>query len=254
MAYPYNAAGYSQAGYPQNYNQVDNKGNGPSVFGTAALGLVGGSAVGAYKFRYPVKDGVVSDSFAKNALDKLIDKGYALEDKTFFKQMRNVMKKVDKITKPEKFKKLLNKNPEVCQRVYNTISTETVCDTLTKENLAGKKKALKQALEAQKNNSLTSMKDAIKACWNEEEKRFIQPDNFKDSKVFKVIKGTKSRVQFKKALKYGAITAGILGALTLVYKIFTSRYANRMQVVNNEQAYIQPAEMNYDNQIPPYQA
>ena len=254
MTSSYNAAGYQQTGYPQYYNHPQQQKNGgASVFGAAALGFAGGSAIGAYKFRYPVKDGVVSDSFAKNALDKLIDKGYALEDKKFFKQMRNVMKKVDKIKKPEKFKKLLNKNPEVCQRIYNTVSTETVCDTLTRENLGGKKKVLKEALEAQKNNSLVSMKDAIKACWSEEEKKFIKPDNFKDSKVFKVIKGTKSRVQFKKALKYGGITAGILGALTLVYKIFTTRYANRMQIVNNEQIYTQTQEMA-NNSFPQYQA
>jgi len=243
MTTSYSAMGYPpQAGYPQNWStsqEINSKPSGPSVFGAASLGLIGGGAVGAYKFRHPVKDGVVSDTFAKNALDRLIDKGYALEDKKFFKQMRNVLKKVDKIKKPEKFKKLLKKNPEVCQRVYNTVSTETVCDTLTKENLKGKTKALKQALDAQKNNSLVSMKDAIKACWNEEEKKFIKPDNFRDNNVFKVIKGTKSRVQLKKALKYGGITAGILGALTLIYKIFVANYQSKIQRIQQTQSFMQ---------------
>lgn len=49
--------------------------NGPSVFGAAMTVFAGEAAVWAYKFRYPVKDGVVFDTIAKNALYKLIKKG-----------------------------------------------------------------------------------------------------------------------------------------------------------------------------------
>ena len=43
-----------------------------------------------------------------------------------------------------------------------------------------------------------------------------------DSKIFEAVKSTKSSNAWKKALKYGGITAGVLGALTLVYNIMTT--------------------------------
>jgi hypothetical protein len=81
--------------------QRDNH-NSPSVFGAMGVGALTGGAAGYYLNRHPVKNGVVSDTFASEALNTLIDKGYATEDKKFFKQMRRVLQQIDKITKPDK--------------------------------------------------------------------------------------------------------------------------------------------------------
>ena len=43
------------------------------------------------------------------------------------------------------------------------------------------------------------------------------------NKLFEVIKGTKNSMQWKKALKYGGISAGVMGALTIAYKMLTSK-------------------------------
>lgn len=239
---------YSMGAYPQEnflnqtyVQQAKQNNSSPSVFGTAACGFIGGSLAGAYKYRHPIVDGVVSDTFAKEALNKVIKKGYALDDKKLFKQLHNVSKKIKHLNSPKKFKKLLKNNPEFCKRVYNTVPAETIAETVTKDNLKGKVEVLKNLLEAEKNNQTVNMKDTALACWNEEKKKFIKPDGFKNDKLFNVIKNTSTTVQLKKSLKYGGITAGILGGLTLIYKILT----NRMQNTHNYAEQPQITETQY---------
>ena len=224
MASPYNM-GYAQNAYPQaqGYPQPQGNQNLPSVFGAAGIGMVGGSAAGYYLNRFPIKDGIVSDTFASEALNTFIDKGYATEDKSFYKQMRRVLKKIDKITKPEKFRKLVNKNPDVAKRIYNTVSTDTVLETVTKDNIREKAKTLKNALEAERQVGVVNMKHAALEYWDETQKKFIKPTKTKDIKTFKALKATKNKIQWKKALKYGGICAGILGGLTVGYRMLLAR-------------------------------
>ena len=86
MTSPYNM-GYAQNGYPQAYPQSQGSHSSPSVFASAGVGMLGGGAAGYYFNRHPVKDGLVSDTFASEALNTFIDKGYATEDKSFYRKL-----------------------------------------------------------------------------------------------------------------------------------------------------------------------
>ena len=70
---------------------------------------------------------------------------------------------------------------------------------------------------------LLKTKNAVKLGWNSESKKFIKSSEFKDAKLFDIIKNTKSNMQWKKALKYGGITAGVMGALTVGDKMLANK-------------------------------
>ena len=67
-----------------------------------------------------------------------------------------------------------------------------------------------------------TFKNLTEKCWNKETKKFVKPDGV-NSKIFDIINKTKSAGQWKKALKYGGVTAGVMGALTLGYKMLTAQ-------------------------------
>ena len=92
---------YSQGG---GYQPV-RKNSGPSVFGMMTLGALGGGTAGYFRNRYPVgKDGVVSDSFAREVFDKNLNKNTSSDVKKYFKQLKEVLKKIDKVKTPEEFR------------------------------------------------------------------------------------------------------------------------------------------------------
>lgn len=222
-AYPqemYPAENYAQENYPA-YPQ---KKSGPSTLGMMSLGALGGGTVGFFKNRYPVgKDGTVSDSFAREVFDKNLKKNRPENTQRFFSQLRDILKKIDKINSPEEFKKLLKANKDILEDQCKGISSETLLEAVNSTNLKESKKSLKESLEAIMNFEMQKTKNAIKLGWNSESKKFIKTDEFKDSKLFDIIKNTKNNIQWKKALKYGGITAGILGALTVGYKMLIPR-------------------------------
>lgn len=225
MTNPYAMNGYPEAYpqvYPQNYPQ--SKSNGPSVLGMATLGAIGGGSVGYFKNRFPVgKDGSVSDTFAKEVFEKNLKKNASKETKAYFTQLKTVLNKIDKIKSPEEFKKLLTSNKKIIEDQCKGISTETLLDAVNSTNLKSSKESLKKSLEAIMNFEILKTQNAIKLGWNSEKKKFIKTSEFKDGKLFDIIKGTKNNIQWKKALKYGGITAGVMGALTLGYKMLTPK-------------------------------
>lgn len=221
MTNPYAMNGYPEA-YPQNYPQ--SKSNGPSVLGMATLGAIGGGSVGYFKNRFPVgKDGSVSDTFAKEVFEKNLKKNASKETKAYFTQLKTVLDKIDKIKSPEEFKKLLTSNKKIIEDQCKGISAETLLDAVNSTNLKSSKESLKKSLEAIMNFEILKTQNAIKLGWNSEKKKFIKTSEFKDGKLFDIIKGTKNNIQWKKALKYGGITAGVMGALTLGYKMLTPK-------------------------------
>ena len=212
---------YSQSGYPTDYQMYypQQRSVLPAVLAASTLGFVGGAGITAgvhyFKNRRPVSSsGEVSDSFAKQVLDKMVNKNYVSKGKEFFKQKFEVLKKLGKISKPEEFTKLMNKNKTFCKSLCDGISLDTMCKTVTKENIKSKISALKSRIESSMRNELQNVKDTIKLCWDRENKKFVKP-NCIEEKIYKLIKNTKSEFPWKKACKYGGITAGILGALTL---------------------------------------
>ena len=208
--------------YPGPSNRNTSSKSGPSTFGMMTLGALGGGAVGYFKNRYPVqKDGTVSDSFAKEVFEKNLKKNRSETAQKFFNQLNNVLKKIDKINSPEGLKKLLKENKEIIEEQCKGISVDTFLDGINSSNLKETQKSLKEVLEKNLDFEILKTKKAIKLGWNNDSKKFIKTPEFKDNKLFDVIKNTKNNIQWKKALKYGGITAGIMGALTIGYKFFT---------------------------------
>ena len=222
MTNPYAMNGYAQM-YPQTYPQPPVS-NGPSVLCMATVGAVGGGAIGYFKNRHPVgKDGAVSDTFAKEVFENNLKKNGSADAKKYFSELQNVLKKIDKINTPEGFKKLIADNKTLIEEQCRGISAETFTDAVNSTNLKDSKKALKETLQAIMNFEQAKTKNAIKLAWNSETKKFVQTPEFRDNKLFEVIKGAKNKIQWKKALKYGGITAGVMGALTIGYKMLTSK-------------------------------
>lgn len=219
---------YNMEAFPNYQNQAfpqpQRQSNGPSAFGMMTLGAIGGGTVGYLKNRYPVSsDGVVSDTFAKNVFDANLKKNAPEENKKFFKELNNILNKIDKVKTTEDYKKLLKDNKNVIEEQCKGISLETTLETLTPDNLKNSKKSLKEILQKIMDFEITKTKNAIKLGWDSETKKFVKTEAFKDDKLFEIIKKTKSNHQWKKALKYGGITAGIMGALTIGYKMLTSK-------------------------------
>lgn len=221
MTNPYAMNGYSQS-YPQTYQQPVS--NGPSVLGMATLGAIGGGSVGYFKNRFPVgKDGSVSDTFAKEVFENNLKKNGSAEVKKYFEELQNVLKKIDKISTPEGFKKLIADNKSLIEEQCRGISAESFTDAVNSTNLKDSKKALKDTLQSIMNFETTKVKNAVKLAWNKENKKFEKTAEFKDGKLFDAIKGTKNKIQWKKAFKYGGITAGVMAVLTIGYKMLTSK-------------------------------
>ena len=191
--------------YPQGGYQPVRNNSGPSTLGMMTLGAVGGGAVGYFKNRYPIgKDGAVADSFAREVFDKNLNK-------------------IDKVKTPEEYRKLINANKYIIEEQCKAISSETLLDAVNTTNIKTSKEALKKSLEGIMDFELLKTKNAVKLGWNSESKKFIKSSEFKDAKLFDIIKNTKSNMQWKKALKYGGITAGVMGALTVGYKMLANK-------------------------------
>lgn len=219
---------YNMEASPNYQNQVfpqpQKKTNNPPVLGMMTLGAVGGGTVGYFKHRYPVSaDGVVADTFAKNVFEANLKNNVPEKNKKFFKELNAVLNKIDKIKNVEDYKKLLKQNKNLIEEQYKGISFETTLNSLTPDNLKTNKTALKEALQKIMDYEMVKTKNAIKLGWNSDSKKFVKTEAFKDDKLFDIIKKTKSNHQWKKALKYGGITAGVLGALTIGYKIVTGK-------------------------------
>ena len=178
---------YSQGG---GYQPV-RKNSGPSVFGMMTLGALGGGTAGYFRNRYPVgKDGVVSDSFAREVFDKNLNKNTSSDVKKYFKQLKEVLKKIDKVKTPEEFRKLINANKYIIDEQCKGISSETLLDAVNTTNIKTSKEALKKSLEGIMDFELLKTKNAVKLGWNSESKKFIKSSEFKDAKLFDIIKNT----------------------------------------------------------------
>ena len=221
---------YGMNTYPQmNYNQGFNQNIQPqqncssgfgSVIGTAVVGGAVGGAIGYLKNRHPVdKNGVASDSFAKQAFENHVSKNMSSDGKEFFKQLKTVTKGLEKVKDVEGMKKLLNDNKKVF--AVSGMSLDTYLSSLTPDNIQESKKVLQEQIEKRNMTNYQTFKNLTEKCWNKEKKCFTKPDGV-EQKIFDVIKNTKTKGQWKKALKYGGVTAGVMGALTLGYKMMTS--------------------------------
>ncbi len=228
MSNAYNIGAYpvGDAGIYQPYVQPQKPNVIGSVLGASAVGFVAGTGVGAtidyLKNKKPVKNGTVSENFAKRAFDKYINNGLSEDGKNFFKQVKELWTKLDKVKTPDEFKSLLKNNELLAKKLYNGVSIDTVFDTLNKDNLSSKIKTLKNSLESTYNNQIQNIKDSIIKCWDSKAKKFVKPDDFKNIKLFNAIKSAKSSVNWKKVIKEGGITAAVAGCLVLGMNLLVS--------------------------------
>ena len=207
--------------------QNQQKSSGISTVGMMGVGAVGGGTVVYFRNRYPVsKSGVVSDTFAKEVFDKNLKKNAPSEVKNYFKQLKELLKKIDKVKSPEEFRNLINSNKDIIETQCRGISSETFLDAVNTTNLKTSKNSLKKTLEAIMDFELLKTKNAVRFGWNSETKKFVKTPEFKDGTLFDIIKNTKSSNQWKKALKYGGITAGVMGALSIGYKMLSPQKYN----------------------------
>lgn len=225
MVNSYGMNTYPQMNYNQGFNQniqpQQNRSSGfGSVIGTAVVGGAVGGAIGYLKNRHPVdKNGVASDSFAKQAFENHVSKNMSSDGKEFFKQLKTVTKGLEKVKDVEGMKKLLNDNKKVF--AVSGMSLDTYLSSLTPDNIKESKKVLQEQIEKRNMTNYQTFKNLTEKCWNKEKKCFTKPGGV-EQKIFDVIKNTKTKGQWKKALKYGGVTAGVMGALTLGYKMMTS--------------------------------
>lgn len=225
MVNSYSASGMYPQGNYYNQGYVPQRKSNPmvGVLGAMTLGAVGGGAAGYFLNKYPVnRNGEVSDEFAKKAFDMHIKKNLSKSAKKVIEQVNNVMEKIDSVNTSESLKRLLKSNPLALKMEQMGVSLETYVNSITADNLKETKQKIKKELQNVTKGYYEKFKTITKACWDNAEKKFIKPDGM-ESKIFNVIKKTTANNQWKKALKYGGITAGVMGALTLGYKMLTSR-------------------------------
>lgn len=216
-----------QAMYPTDMNSFPQpqRSSGPSTLGMATLGFVGGGTVGYFKNRYPVnKSGQVSDTFAKSAFENHVNKNFSKDNKNIYKQTKNILAKIDKVKDVEGLKKLLKTNKDIAEACYKNLNCtlDDALNSVTSSNLADTKKSLKEHLSRTNNFNTRQFKNFTEKCWDKEAKKFVKPEGLSDE-IFNIIKNTRTNIQWKKALKYGGITAGVLGGLTLGYKLLTAK-------------------------------
>ena len=209
--------------YPNYYSQPQRQQNGNS-YAPAAMLLagVGGGVVGYCKSKHPIsKDGKVSDNFAREVLEKYVKKNGTEQEKNIYEQSRNILKKIGKTETVSEFKELVKNNSKALSAEQLGMDVEKYVNSVTETNLKENKETIKKIAEGNSMAKIQTIKNQALQCWDKDKKSFKKSDNV-DSKLFDIIKKTKSKSQWKKALKYGGVAAGIMGALTVGYKIITA--------------------------------
>lgn len=210
MSYSYSVPNYQPVEFPQDYNQTKKKSSLP----IAGAGLVVGGGVGAYlgskKNPFVEKGGEITDTFAKNVLEKADD-----AIKKPYDQVKEVLGKLNSIKTPEDLKSLFSSNPEA--------KCSVDLGTITADNLSNNKTTIKNELEAKSKSLVQDMKNKIKTFWDKKEKKFIKPDG-SDENVFKAIQNASKGAKAKIIAKYAAIGAVATGAIAFIaHKILTSK-------------------------------
>jgi len=175
---PYNNLYLQQQPYYTNKKTSSPIGN---TIAGAVVGFAGGTAIAAgidyFKNKRPVKNGEVKDSFVKRVFENMVKKNYLSKGKDYIKEKLEILNNIDAANTPEKFKNLLNKYKKCSSSLFDGLSLETICDTVTKENIKGKIKAIKEKIESGLKMEYQNIKDTANLCWDSEKKKFVKPKN-----------------------------------------------------------------------------
>ena len=142
MTNPYNVAAMPQGNYPAQVNYQDYQQPVPvsrgittgDIVKSATAGMLVGGGVGYWKYRLPVKDGKVSDEFVKQAYEKYVD-SCSDNKKTIVKELKKLLKGIDKAKSPEDLKKLLTDNKTASEHIYLTFPIEDVKKNINADNI-----------------------------------------------------------------------------------------------------------------------
>lgn len=209
MTYSYSAP----IAYPQGENIVMydgmSKQKSSSIPATAIGTLAGatiGGVIGYKKNPFISKDGVVSDTFAKNAYANYAKKAEEVLQKTH-EQSLDAIKKLEKFKDPDDLIRYINNKKEA----FNEIIKDIDLKNITTENLSENIKTMKERITAKLNNNYQNMKNNIQTCWDKTQKKFVKQDHI-DEKIFDAIKKSTKGIKTTQFLKYSAI-AGLIGGI-----------------------------------------
>lgn len=195
----------------------------PAVVAGCAIGLIGGSIIGANKKNPYMKNGVPTDTFTKNSYDKYMKKAPE-DEKAAYEQCKEVIKKINKVKNTDELKTLLSNNSEASKEVSTALNmtTDEFLNNVTDANLSSNKATIKQKLEAANQTRFQNMKNEISRCWDSEKKKFTKPDDMSED-MFKAIKKTSAKVRSKFVAKYALIATAIGGAVGFVANKIVAR-------------------------------
>ena len=214
MQAPYNNPQYS-------YQMPQKPNTGAPVLGLMTVGALGGGTVGYLRNRTMISDdGKINDSFAKKVYEN-ISKIDSNDNKTY-KQCCAIADKIDKVKNKLELKKLFDKNKDGAEALFQgkKEKVEKFLETVTSDNIKATKEKIKQGINAINDMYIQSSKNIITKCWDKDLKEFVKPDKM-DSRIFDAVKNTKTTQAWKKACKYGGITAIILGGAAIAYNFIT---------------------------------
>lgn len=183
-------------------------------------GVLVGGGVGAYlgnkKNPYITKNGEISDTFAKSAYEKYVNKATDA-GKEAYNGGLEILKKIDGVKSPEDLKALFDANKDAASDICTELkqTPEEFLNNVSQDNLSANKKTIKEKINAGNNTRYQDMKNQIQACWDKDKKKFVKNDNVKDD-VFKAIKKSTGGIKSKIIMKYAAIGGAIAGVTGFV--------------------------------------
>ena len=202
---------YNQNGY-QAYQQPKKKTCAGGAIAGATLGAVTGGVIAARSNPYITKNGEVVEDFAKKAYQNFIDGGNNLAKK-IQEQTINIIDNIKKVNNADELRELFNKNKdaaeEYCKRFGQDI--DKFISTVTEGNLKNNKISIKEWFNSDLINAkLNSFKNQIRACYDAQQKKFIQVPEVAQETYDAIIKAAKGGNGAKIAKAAGIV--GVAGA------------------------------------------
>lgn len=243
MTYSYNSA------MPMNYNMpygnqevyIQNSPKKDSatgaVIGTAVAGAATGGLIGYIKNPLVSKNGIATDTFAKNVYETFIKKG-TNPLKADYEQSLEILNKIDKAKTVSDLKNLFNNNKDAAKNICDNLKM-TVDDffkNINETNLSQNKDIIKENIKISNKMKFQNIKNDIQACWKQKAKTFEKAGNV-SQEIYDSIKEASKGVKTKTILKYAAIAGAIGGVLGFIgHKVIkAAKEAKEAQITNQTQ-------------------
>lgn len=220
---------YNQAGY-QAYQQPKKQTCAGGAIAGATLGAVTGGVIAAKANPYISKNGEVVEEFAKKAYQNLIDGGTDLAKKVH-EQTVDIINNIKKVKNPDELRDFFAKNKEAiedyCQRTGKSI--DNFLSTVKEGNLKNNKIDIKDWFDKDLKTKLNSMKNDILACFDAQQKKFVDVSDVAQETIDAIKKAAKGGNAAKVAK-----TAGIVGVVGAVIGWCVHNLARSIKQANAE--------------------